>query len=172
MSSPYRSRGGAFSRPPSFFRENPCPSHTPITTGPASTERSAEGIEYPRNHLVAIVDTSEQIRPLVEALTSGGFLESEVNVGAGGELADAVGSTTGRKGWADLAMRFAGQLGLPNDEMIVKDRYEQALREGRSVVTVLAPSDERKNAAARILAEHGAHFINYLGRFSIELIRS
>jgi hypothetical protein len=141
-------------------------------TGPASAERSAERIEYPTNHLVAIVDTTEQVEPLIEALTTGGFLESEVDVGAGGELADAVGSTTGRKGWSDLAMRFAGQLGLPNDEMIVKHRYEQALRDGHFVVTVLAPSDERKNAAARILADHGARFINYLGRFSIELIRS
>lgn len=139
-------------------------------SSPANRER--ETIEYPTNHLVAIVDTQDELKSAMAALTAGGFLESELDVGAGEQLADAVGATTGRGGWSDLAMRFANRLGVPNDESIMKDRYEQALRDGHFVVTVLVPTDERKNVAARILAEHGAHFINYLGRLTIESMHS
>jgi hypothetical protein len=46
--------------------------------------------------------------------------------------------------------------------------YERALRDGRSVVIVEAPSDAEKRRAHEILRAHGAHFTNYYGRFATE----
>lgn len=134
----------------------------------ASEHTAEEPIAYPTNHVVAILDTIDELRSAVAALTAGGFLESEVNVSAGEGIADALGASTGRTGWADLAMRFTERIGLPNDESLMKRRYEDALREGHYVVAVLAATDERKEHAARIIAEHGGHFVNHLGRFSIQ----
>jgi hypothetical protein len=54
--------------------------------------------------------------------------------------------------------------------MAVKERYEEAIRDGRFVVLVLAPTDERKKVAGQILHDHGAHFVNFLGRFAIETL--
>jgi hypothetical protein len=54
--------------------------------------------------------------------------------------------------------------------MELKDRYEQALREGRYAISVLAPTEDRKNEAGQILRDHGASFVNFLGRFSIEAL--
>jgi hypothetical protein len=138
---------------------------------PKSAGQSAERVIYPTNHVVAVVDTPEQLTAAVTALTGAGFLESEVEVGSGRALADAVGASTGRTGLANLAIRVAERLGAADDEMMVKDQYEQALRDRRFVVSVLAPTDERKALAAQLLRDHGGHFINFLGRFSIEPMR-
>ena len=44
----------------------------------------------------------------------------------------------------------------------------QALRDGRAVITVRAPSDQERDRAKRVLAAAGAHFMNYFGRVSTE----
>ena len=80
-------------------------------------------------------------------------------------------ATTGRSGFADMAMRFSAMLGLPNEEAQAKARYEQAMRDGHYVVAVLAPTDERKEQARRILAAHGARDLGFFGRFVIERLR-
>lgn len=133
-----------------------------------SDARPANEVRYPTNHVLAIVGTPEQLASIVDALTGNGFLESEVGVGCGREAAERLRVATGRTGLAGLAIRLAERLGVANDEMMVKERYEQALRDGQYVVSVHTPTDERKQLAARILEEHGASFVNFLGRFSIE----
>lgn len=131
-------------------------------------EHSLEPIRYPLHHVVAVLDSAQQTQDAVDALISGGFLETEIGIGTGSELADRVRETTGRSGFAAMAMRFNDALGLPNEEAEAKSRYEQAMREGRYVVAVLAPTPERKEQALTILSSHGAHNVGYFGRFVIE----
>ncbi len=135
-----------------------------------SPSTRAESVRYPTNHVIAVVDTSGQLRSVARALTEGGFLDSEIEVTCGQAAADALDASTGRTGLAHLAIRLAERLGISNDEMAVKERYEQALRDGRFVVTVVAPTDERKNRAGQILRDHGAHFVNFMGRYSMEIL--
>ena len=52
----------------------------------------------------------------------------------------------------------------------MKDRYEQAMRDNRFVISVAAPTEERKNRAKEILQSHGAHTIAYYGKRTIEFI--
>jgi hypothetical protein len=134
-------------------------------------ERFAEPIRYPTNHVVAVVDGPAELRSAYAALADAGFLESEIGVSSGQAAAEALEESSGRTGLAGLVVRIAERFGVSNGEMAMKDRYEQALREGRYVVSVLTPTDERKDLAARILRDHGAHWINFLGRFSIETFR-
>lgn len=125
---------------------------------------------YPTDHLLGVLDTREQAASAVDALTSGGFLSSEVHVAAGSAAAAALAERTGRTGLTDLVIRIAERFGLPIDEMRVKDRYEQALRDGRYVLIIAALTEERRERATQILREHGAHDVNFLGRFTIERI--
>jgi hypothetical protein len=83
-------------------------------------------------------------------------------------MADRLKASTGRGGLAGVAIRVAQKLGLEDDEMSLKSVYEQALRDGSFVVLVDAPTGERKERAAEVLRQHGAHSIHYLGRFLIE----
>ena len=138
--------------------------------GQESTSRVPESVRYPTNHVIGVVDTVEQLTSAARALRRGGFLDSEIEIVCGPGAADALGENTGRTGLAHLAIRLAERLGIADEEMEVKDRYEQALREGRFGISVLAPTEERKTRAGQILRDHGAHFVNFLGRFSIETL--
>ena len=133
----------------------------------AETQRAQEP-RYPTNHVVAVIDREVPLAEAVESLTGGGFLETEVQVACGTEMADRLKASTGRGGLAGVAIRVAQKLGLEDDEMSLKSVYEQALRDGSFVVLVDAPTGERKERAAEVLRQHGAHSIHYLGRFLIE----
>jgi hypothetical protein len=142
--------------------------HTdPGATGPAD-EPLADRKGYPVHSVIGIINTDDEAARTVEALTGGGFLDSEIHVAAGRPAADAMHARTGRTGLANLAIRIAERLGIADDEMEVKAHYEQALRDGRFVLFVEAPTDARKDRAAQILREHGAHSVNYMGRFARE----
>jgi hypothetical protein len=123
---------------------------------------------YPEDHVLSIVDTVDDVHAAVAALTGGGFLRSEITLLHGPAAADRLGATTGRTGLADLAMRLVASIGLPNDETNVKDAYEKALRDGKFVVLVAAPTEERKALAGQVLRAHGGRFINFMGHFLIE----
>ena len=133
-------------------------------------ENDEQSTQYPTNHVVAILDTQDQTACAVDALVHGGFLESEVDLGHGPEDAARSESGTGRQGFQDLFIRLTGSVGLKNAETEMKEHYEQALREGHTVLAVLAPTEERKDRAARILKECGGRFINFLGRLDVERI--
>jgi hypothetical protein len=69
-------------------------------------------------------------------------------LGAGGAIAGAA---------AGGALEEATSQGLPRDELYV---YEDALRQGRSVVIALADGEEQVEAARQVLAESGAESID------------
>jgi hypothetical protein len=133
-------------------------------------QQDAGEVSYPALHVVAILDTPDQTNRALDALLAGGFLESEVDVSRGIESADRLAAGTGRRGLQDWFIRVTGSVGLKNAETEMKDRYEQALRDRRTVIAVLAPTDERKDLAVEIIRSSGGHFINYFGQLNVERI--
>ena len=129
--------------------------------------RPAENIPYPTNHVVGVV-TPDDVGPVVDALTGAGFATSEIVIGCGAAAADNLRASTGHTGLTNLAIRIADRLGVRDEEMSIKDQYEQELRYGHVVVSVPAADVGQKKLAADVMREHGGHFINYLGRFTIE----
>src|SRR6476620_1410831 len=91
---------------------------------PQNDDRS---VQYPTNHVVAILDTQVQTACAVDALVNGGFLESEVELLRGIEEADRLAGSTGRRGFQDWFIRRTVSVGLKNAETEMKDRYEQEL---------------------------------------------
>ena len=136
--------------------------------GPDTTERKP--FEYPTNRVVGILKTEAQASCVIESLLRGGFLESEIGLGRGPEDAERLEQATGRRGVRDWILRWLEDAGLTNTEIEVKDRYEQALREGCTVVAVFTATEDRKDRAAEVLGQCGGHFINFFGRLSVELI--
>jgi hypothetical protein len=124
-----------------------------------------DSLQYPTNHVVAILDTQDQTARALDALIQGGFLEPEIELLRGNDEADRLGGDTGRRGLQDWLIRLTGSA-----ETEMKDRYEEALRGGNTVVAILAPSDDRKERAAQILNECGGRFINFFGRLNVERI--
>lgn len=142
----------------------------PRDAATCATDDTSQPIRYPTNHVLSVIDTQEQLTPALAALEAGGFMQSELGVRCGVGAADAMAASSGRTGLSDLAMRFSDWIGLSNDEMEVKNRYEAALRDGRFVVSVAAGTDERKDVAAEMLRDHGAHFVTFLGRHTMEMM--
>jgi hypothetical protein len=132
----------------------------------------AEAVRYPENHIVAIMDQPDAAAAAAEALTTGGFLDSEVTLVCGVEAADRLRASSGRAGLLGHLIQIADSLGIRSEELEAKHEYEEALRSGRCTVLVFAPTEERKERAAEILQTHGAHFINFMGRFTIERLDS
>jgi hypothetical protein len=134
------------------------------------TESETGGVQYPANHVIAIFDTPDQISCALDALLSGGFLESEVHVNRGAEEADRLAAGTGRQGLQDWFIRLTGSVGLKNAETEMKERYEQALRENHTVIAVLTPTEARKDLAVDILESCNGSFINFFGQLNVERI--
>ncbi len=127
-----------------------------------------EPIRYPANHVVGVLDTKEQVDALVPDLITAGFTDADVAVHSGIDSAEALDESTGRSGIANLAMRLAETLGIENNEMEQKERYEQALRDGKFVVLVAASDEEHKDRAFAVFETHAAHTVSFHGRFTIE----
>lgn len=134
------------------------------------SEPSPDPTAYPTHHVVAVIDTQDQLSAALAALTSGGFLESEIHYGTGAESADELAASTGRSGLASLLIRLAEHLGLTDEEIETKHRYEQAMRDNTYVVSVSAPTEERKARALELLRDAGGYAISYFGTNTIEHI--
>ncbi|HEX6050000.1 MAG TPA: hypothetical protein VFZ21_12055 [Gemmatimonadaceae bacterium] len=132
--------------------------------------RPAEEPQYPTNHVLGVVDTPEHAKAALATLESSGFSDRDIGLSCGPAAADALGATTGRKGLANVAIRIAERLNIRDDEMMLKDRYEDALRDGRIVLSVPTPTEDEKEKAADALRQHGGHLISYLKRFSFEML--
>lgn len=129
---------------------------------------SAQPVRYPTNNVIAVLESSDQVIATVEGLTGSGFLASEFDVRCGGAAAERLEQSPGRRGLLGLVISVAEKLGFSDEEMKQKDRYEEALRSGRYLVRVSAPSDERKDIASRILNDNGATEVNFFGPLTIE----
>jgi hypothetical protein len=122
------------------------------------------------NHVLGVLDKQDAVSATMTALEAGGFLRSEIQVATGAAAADALDASTGRRGLASMLIRLAERIGVTDEEMEAKNRYEQAMRENRFVVSVAAPTAERKANATQILREHGAHTVTFFARHTIEHI--
>jgi hypothetical protein len=120
--------------------------------------------------VLGVLDSSEQVDCALDALISSGFLESEIELNRGSEFADRLGASTGRRGLGDWFIRTFEKVGLKNAEVEIKEDYEQAVRDGHAVIAVLAPTEERKDLAVRLVKECGGRFINYFGALTVERI--
>lgn len=141
-----------------------------IHNDPRMSELPGRPVRYPTNSVIGVFDTLEQLDRAVASFTGGGFLASELHLATGNAAADAVHASVGRTGLAGLAARIATRLGIQDDEMEFKAHYEQAMRDGRYVLLVEAPTEDRKAQASELMRAGGAHSVSFHGRFSIEEI--
>jgi hypothetical protein len=118
------------------------------------------------NRLMAVLDTADAAAAAVAALAGEGFSGEAVLVLRGGRDADRIDSLGNVGGvWARARRLLSFTLA---DQMVDLAVYEAALRDGRTVLSVLAPGDETRERARQALADAGAHFVNFFGRFATE----
>ena len=118
------------------------------------------------NRLMAVLDTDDAAATAVTALAREGFSGEAVLVLRGGRDADRIDSLGNVGGtWARVRRLLSFTLA---DQMVDLAVYVAALRDGRTVLSVLAPAGEARERARQALAGAGAHFVNFFGRFATE----
>jgi hypothetical protein len=116
------------------------------------------------NRLLAVLDTDEAAVAAVAALAGEGFEGDAVLVLRGDRDADRIDSLGNVGGtWARVRRLLSFTLA---DQAVDLAVYVAALRDGRTVLSVLAPGDAARERARRALARAGAHFMNFFGRFA------
>lgn len=118
------------------------------------------------NRVMAVLDTAADAAAAVAALDQAGFTGDGVLVLAGegdAERIDSLGNVGGA--WARARRLLSFTLA---DQVVDLAVYVAALRDGRTVVSVLVSGDAGRERAKRALAGSGAHFVNFFGRFATE----
>jgi hypothetical protein len=118
------------------------------------------------NRVMAVLDTADAAAAAVAALDQVGFAGDDVLVLAGevdAERIDSLGNVGGT--WARTRRLLSFTLA---DQVVDLAVYVAALRDGRTVVSVLVSGNAARERAKRALAGSGAHFVNFFGRFATE----
>ena len=135
-------------------------------TEPQAPRPAVPSIGSAVGRLIAVLDTPEAATAARSALIGAGIDPVAIEAFAGAAAATAFDPSGSRHGllgrffrilefsWADQAPDFAW--------------YEAAIREGRVVLSVRVRSQRRVAHVARILEEHGGHFINHFGWFETQ----
>ena len=116
--------------------------------------------------LIAVFDTEADVQSATTALVAAGVDRAAIETFAGPDAASAFDASGKRHGlvgrlyriiefsWADQAPDFAW--------------YEAAVREGRIVMSLRVGGQRHVAHVARIVEEHGGHFINHFGWFETQ----
>jgi hypothetical protein len=123
-------------------------------------------LKNPVNQVVAIVPREADLATVVADLHSAGFAAHDIGVLSGRKDAHKLDAASGRQGWLTKLAQIGPGFG-DLDAGNLKD-YAEALREGETVVAVVATLGSKRREIADLLKRHGAKFINSYGMFSIE----
>jgi hypothetical protein len=116
---------------------------------------------YPTNQLMGVIDDPAVAERAVDALLAAAFRPADVT------LMTPASEQQPPRPWTRIVRIFQF---MSMDQGPDFHYYEAAVREGRAVVTVRVRGRARMEEARDILQAHGAHFLNYFGRFQTEEI--
>jgi hypothetical protein len=139
------------------------------TTRTASPAHTGSDIRYPRDRIIAVVDTRQHLRAMLVSLLQPGVQNEDIAT-LDARDTDRMRATTGHAAPVSWFVRLAQRLGLKDDELEVKERYEEELRAGRLTVAVRATDSSLRARVIRILQPNGGHFIHSFGRYTIERV--
>jgi hypothetical protein len=118
------------------------------------------------NRLMAVLDNDAAAAAAMAALAREGFTGEAVLALRGDRDADRIDSLGNVGGlWARVRRLLWFTLA---DQMVDLAVYVAALRDGRTVLSVLVAGEGGRERAKRALAGSGAHFVNFFGRFATE----
>jgi hypothetical protein len=123
-------------------------------------------ITYPTNRLLGVLDTPATAEPLVGHLADAGFAGDAVDILVGEAGRDRLAQLGARPSPLSRIVRVFQFMSMDQTPDFLV--YERALLDGRAVVAVRAAGRDAMLPASDVLQRHGAHFLNWFGRFMTE----
>jgi hypothetical protein len=131
-----------------------------------ASRASSRFIGYPVDRMLAAFRDAAQAAEAAAALRTVGLPDRHITILRGEEGAarlDGSGESNGPMARLRRLVSFTVMDQLPDFAY-----YERAVRDGGAVLMVRVRGGRSKAAALESLRAHGAHFINYYGRFATE----
>jgi hypothetical protein len=135
-------------------------------SGTEFPEPPEEFLKYPAGNVIALMTDGDAVAAALDDLTGAGFPRDKMYVLAGPAGAERLDVTGQHHGLRGRVYRTLGQVGDEHEELL---RAGDHLEAGGLAVRVPADKDE-KAVAARILGEHGAVHIVYMGKATYETL--
>jgi hypothetical protein len=129
-------------------------------------EPPEEFLQYPTGNLIALMTDGDAVAAALDDLSRSGFPRDKMYVLAGPAGAERLDVTGRHHGLRGRVYRSLGQAGDEHEELL---RAADHLQAGGLAVRVPADKDD-KAEAARILGEHGAVHIVYMGKATYETL--
>ena len=136
----------------------------------ASKSDDRGSLPIPANHILAIIMDSGEARGIVENLKHNGFSSDDIGVLAGPEDSAELDAVFGKKGL--YAKLVTSGINIGNGDTDSIKQYRRAVLNGRTVIAVMAKTDEARQRARKILKACGARFITFFGEFVTELLEA
>jgi hypothetical protein len=127
---------------------------------------SRDMITYPTDRLLGVLDDPASADALLRDLAASGFGADAVDVLVGATGRDRLARLGARPGPLSRLVRVFQFMTMDQTPDFLV--YERALRDGRAVVAVRAAGRDAMLPASDVLRRHGAHFLNWFGRFMTE----
>jgi len=134
-----------------------------VVSGPSHARRF---IGYPTDHMLAVVGDAGQAAAAAASIRAAGIPDRDITLLRGPEGADRLDGTGAANGVLARIRRLTSFTLM--DQLVDMAAYEWAARDGSVVLMVRVRGDAPKAAVLDLLRGHGAHFINYYGRFATE----
>jgi ATP phosphoribosyltransferase len=123
------------------------------------------GSWYPENYIVAVIDHPAEAEQAAEALRKAGWPAMDVRLFAGTEVATHLNKIEEHR---SLPKKLAADVRhVVSDEGIIGEDYEEEARLGHQILAVYTPNDNKVEQARTLLTAHGAHSIEYFGKWVI-----
>ena len=123
-------------------------------------------ITYPTNRLLGVVDDPAVADAMVRDLAGAGFAGDAVDVLVGEAGRDRLARLGARPSPLSRIVRVFQFMSMDQTPDFLV--YERALVDGHAVVAVRAAGRDAMLPASDVLRRHGAHFLNWFGRFMTE----
>ena len=123
------------------------------------------GSWYPENYMVAVIDHPAEAEQAAEALRQAGWPAIDVRLFAGTQVATHLDKIEEHR---SLPKKLAADVRhVVSDEGVMGEDYEEEARLGHQILAVYTPNDDKVEQARTLLAAHGAHSVEYFGKWVI-----
>jgi hypothetical protein len=124
-------------------------------------------LSYPTDKLIGIIDAMPDAERARQELLGAGFAPDAIGVQHGTQAAERTVHYTDLDPFPQLA-RLLHVHSIEHEQAVV---YEQALRQGQSVIAVYAPEAVACSRALSIMEAHNGHYINFYSKWTIEALK-